>query len=46
MQKQKSLSRRIFGCLMLVAAVVCVWAEYAVVAPVFLGALGISAWLD
>lgn len=44
--KQKSLGRRIFGCIMLVCAVVCIWAEYAIVAPMFIGALGVAALLD
>jgi predicted PurR-regulated permease PerM len=46
MQKQKSFGRRLFGCVMLVATVICIWSGYSVIAPVFLGAIGISALID
>lgn len=46
MQRKNELGRRIFGCIMLVCAVLCIWAEYAIVAPMFIGALGVAALLD
>lgn len=46
MQRQKSLGRRIFGCTMLVLTVLCIWSGYSVLAPMFLGMMGIAALLD
>jgi len=46
MQRKNELAKRILGCIFLVLAVVCIWADYAVVAPIFIGALGIAALID